>query len=330
MQTSVWQRRGYGVTVLTAMETDLRYSCVAAKAADSTRKGEGDATGAGGTKSDGVKGSRAITPECRPTNSDGTTTTEGDRQCPCPTVETEGAGKAEGSGVPAEGGGRGQRAASADSNDARAREHATVTPCTAAGVESHPHVVSMATPTTLLATTTVSPPGVATSPAASHVSRSSSELTRGRCLPSPLHAVVYYQNRFVTIDGVTDCPVTAAPNIRLSTRSTSNLPAMNAIELDLTDAAGRKPTHKQAAAKFGQSVLDKLTRLLQDNRMAAGDAETPPRKEQGRSNPVLRKILNIIFLSTGIILLLAVVVVIIYTSICECFLFHHPVTHYLQ
>lgn len=317
MQTSVWQRRGYGVTVLTAMDTALRDACVAPPATDSTRKGVGDAPGAGGTKSDVVKGSRVVTPECsecRPTNSDGTTTTEGDRQCACPTGDAEdGAGKAEGSGVPTEGGVRGSKAASADSNDARAREHAT-------GVESHPHVVSMATPTTLLPTTTVSPPGVATSPAASHVSRSSSELPRGRCLPSPLHAVVYYQNRFVTIDGVTDCPVTAAPNIRLSTRSTSNLPAMNAIELDLTDSAGRKPTHGQAAAKFGQSVLAKLTRLLQDNRMAAGDAETPPRKEQGRSNPVLRKILNIIFLSTGIMLLLAVVVVIIYTSICECFL----------
>ncbi|KAK2178509.1 hypothetical protein NP493_541g02018 [Ridgeia piscesae] len=284
------------------METDLRYACVVAQAANSTWKGECDATGAGGTK--------------RPTNDDGTTTTEGDRQCPCPTGETEdGAGKAEGSGMPTEGGVRGPKTASADSSDARVSEDATVMPCTAAGVESHPHVVSVATATTLLPTTTVSPPGVATSPAASNVSRSSSELTRGRCLPSPLHAVVYYQNRFVTIDGVTDCPVTAAPNIRLSTRSTSNLPAMNAIELDLTDSAGRKPTHGQAAAKFGQSVLAKLTRLLQDNRMAAGDAETPPKKEQGRSNPVLRKILNIIFLSTGIILLLAVVVVIIYTSI---------------
>ncbi|KAI0240875.1 hypothetical protein LSAT2_008329 [Lamellibrachia satsuma] len=238
---------------------------------------------------------------------------ERDRSCPGTVGKTRDNVR-EGGGVDTSTGGttvKAQNDASVGSNDGRlAREDGSTPQCTADADSSRPDVISMATPTPLLLTTAVSPPGVGTTPV-SNASRSPSESSRGRSLPSPLHTVVYYQNRFVTIDGVTDCPVVSAPNIRLSPRSPSVLPAMNAIELDLTDSAGRKPSHRQAAAKFGQSVLAKLTRLLQDNRMASGDTQTTPNKEEERSNPVLRKILNIIFLLTGIILLLAVVVVII-------------------
>ena len=172
--------------------------------------------------------------------------------------------------------------------------------------------LSIATPTTLLTTSVVSSPCPL-----SKTSRWSSDSTRDPLLPSTLHTVVYYQNRFVTINGATDCPVITAPTIRLSQRSQSVLPEVHSIELDMTGTNRRNPLTRRTIVKFGQSVLSTLTRLLQDNRMTSGDLQTSPSKDEERSRPVLHKILNIIFMSTGIILLLAVVVVIVYTTVGE-------------
>ena len=179
-------------------------------------------------------------------------------------------------------------------------------------------VLPIATPTTLLSASVVSSPCNAMSTS----SHWSSESSREALLPSTLHTVVYYQNRFVTIDGATDCPVTTAPIIRLSQRSQSvlpDLPDIDSIELDMTESNGRNPLKGRTVVKLAQSVLSTLTRMLQDKRMTSGDLHLSPSKEHESNSPVLRKILNIIFVSTGVILLLAVVVVIVYTTVGECF-----------
>ena len=174
--------------------------------------------------------------------------------------------------------------------------------------------LSIATPTTLLTTSVVSSPCPL-----SKTSRWSGDSSREPLLPSTLHTVVYYQNRFVTINGATDCPVTTAPTIRLSQRSQTVLPEVHSIELDMADCNINRQNqlNRRTIVKFGHSVLSTLTRLLQDNRMTSSDLSVRPSKDQERSRPVLHKILNIIFISTGIILLLAVVVVIVYTTVGE-------------
>lgn len=68
------------------------------------------------------------------------------------------------------------------------------------------------------------------------------------------------------------------------------------------------------------TVLKKVVRLLQDNRLNSGDEETAQRlqdlnRSQSESYPILKTILNVIFITTGVVLLIAVVIVIIYTSI---------------
>jgi hypothetical protein len=71
------------------------------------------------------------------------------------------------------------------------------------------------------------------------------------------------------------------------------------------------------------TMLKKVVRLLQDNRVQTGDAETAQRlqelnRTQTESFPILKTILNGIFVTTGVILLVGVVAVIIYTSIGKC------------
>lgn len=68
------------------------------------------------------------------------------------------------------------------------------------------------------------------------------------------------------------------------------------------------------------TVLKKVVRILQDNRLNSGDEETAQRlqdlnRSQTESYPILKTILNVIFITTGVVLLIAVVVVIIYTSL---------------
>lgn len=70
------------------------------------------------------------------------------------------------------------------------------------------------------------------------------------------------------------------------------------------------------------TLFKKLVQLLQDNRLKSGDEEAAEKlRELNRSQnerfPVLKSILNAIFITTGVVLLIAVVVVIIYTSIGE-------------
>lgn len=70
------------------------------------------------------------------------------------------------------------------------------------------------------------------------------------------------------------------------------------------------------------TVLKKVVRLLQDNRLSTGDEETAQKlqdlnRSQSESYPILKTILNVIFITTGVVLLIAVVVVIIYTSIVK-------------
>ena len=67
------------------------------------------------------------------------------------------------------------------------------------------------------------------------------------------------------------------------------------------------------------TVLKKVVRVLQDNRMNSSDPETVQRlqemnRTQSDSYPILKTILNVIFITTGVVLLVAVVIVIIYTS----------------
>lgn len=70
------------------------------------------------------------------------------------------------------------------------------------------------------------------------------------------------------------------------------------------------------------TVLKKVVRILQDNRLNSGDEETAQRlqdlnRSQTESYPILKTILNVIFITTGVVLLIAVVVVIIYTSLVK-------------
>lgn len=68
------------------------------------------------------------------------------------------------------------------------------------------------------------------------------------------------------------------------------------------------------------TMLKKVVRLLQDNRAQSGDEETAQKlnelnRTQTESFPILKTILNGIFITTGVILLVGVVAVIVYTSL---------------
>lgn len=75
------------------------------------------------------------------------------------------------------------------------------------------------------------------------------------------------------------------------------------------------------------TVLKKVVRVLQDNRMINADQDATQRLHNDDHNgaggaatdadsyPILKTILNVIFITTGVVLLVAVFVVIIYTSI---------------
>jgi len=68
------------------------------------------------------------------------------------------------------------------------------------------------------------------------------------------------------------------------------------------------------------TMLKKVVRLLQDNRVDTDDGETAARLQEINQNqtdsyPILKTILNGLFITTGVVLLVGVVVVIIYTSL---------------
>ena len=89
---------------------------------------------------------------------------------------------------------------------------------------------------------------------------------------------------------------------------------------------GMGPPPAGKAGRFGRfkvpSCLKTCHMYLQDNRMKTGSAATKEKlkdnnKMQDSQNLCLKKVLNIIFVTTGVSLFLAVVIVIIYTSIGE-------------
>ncbi|CAH1773300.1 unnamed protein product [Owenia fusiformis] len=73
--------------------------------------------------------------------------------------------------------------------------------------------------------------------------------------------------------------------------------------------------------KNNPSVLKKLTHFLHDNRLQnSKDAKAKLKAQndhQQRSHTILKKVLNVIFLTTGVCLFLAVIIVIIYTSVVD-------------
>ena len=200
----------------------------------------------------------------------------------------------------------------------------------------------------------------------------------------PVQKVVYYQNRFITvnIDPVTGKVVeTGGPALNAvggggsgsvtgrrkqssdapdgldrslqQKRGTTSTGAggagdgkgnMSAIEIDTIQhdpspggsggvVAGRPPggtggstTTAGKTGRFGHfkvpSCLKTCHMYVEDNRMKTGSAETKEKlkdnnKMQDTTNLCLKKVLNIIFITTGVSLFLAVVIVIIYTSIGE-------------
>jgi len=106
------------------------------------------------------------------------------------------------------------------------------------------------------------------------------------------------------------------------------------------DEVAAAPAAAVAAAGWGErlrsrreyTMLKKVVRLLQDNRVDTGDGETAQRLQEINQNqtdsyPVLKTILNGLFITTGVVLLVGVVVVIFYTTIGSFSLHHHHHHH---
>ena len=93
-------------------------------------------------------------------------------------------------------------------------------------------------------------------------------------------------------------------------------------------ATGAKPlspaTSLHTPAVPRQSLLRRILRRLEDNRVEGHEVEMTAaerkrkRAEDEASYALLKKILNAIFVTTGLILLLSVIVVIIYTTFGTC------------
>ena len=76
--------------------------------------------------------------------------------------------------------------------------------------------------------------------------------------------------------------------------------------------------------KKKDSIFKIIGRVLQENQLKSGGKDTEHKlrtinrlQEDGKQLYVLKKILNIIFLTTGMALLLGVIVVIVYTAVCK-------------
>lgn len=167
--------------------------------------------------------------------------------------------------------------------------------------------------------------------------------TRGQ----PRQKVVYYQNRFITIpindggkrggsSGSQESGGLAQPGTRahLGSQAQSGTQAqgqqqsanmeLEGMPIDLDPITPAQPVPRLGARGLArtQSLFAKITTVLQDNRLKSGSSSTQEQikemnKNQEESHKVLKKILNIIFITTGVSLFLGVVVVIIYTSIGE-------------
>jgi len=85
-------------------------------------------------------------------------------------------------------------------------------------------------------------------------------------------------------------------------------------------AAAASGFRERLRSRREYTMLKKVVRLLQDNRVDTGDGETAQRLQEINQNqtdsyPILKTILNGLFITTGVVLLVGVVVVIIYTSL---------------
>ncbi|ELU11542.1 hypothetical protein CAPTEDRAFT_215352 [Capitella teleta] len=164
-----------------------------------------------------------------------------------------------------------------------------------------------------------------------------------------LPKVVFYQNRFVTVgvepgeyETAEERRAAAAYAEEMSTskasgaavsaqQPTSSYPSnFTTIELEPrttiqvipppedAEEAEEKPKRSKTKAIREIAIFRKIRLFLQDNRLRSAEGQLKLKKinqDQEVSNPILKRILNIIFITTGVALLLAVVIVIIYTSI---------------
>ena len=100
----------------------------------------------------------------------------------------------------------------------------------------------------------------------------------------------------------------------------SNPPASAAIDDMAAEPATASGWGERLRSRREYTMLKKVVRLLQDNRVDTGDGETAQRLQEINQNqtdsyPILKTILNGLFITTGVVLLVGVVVVIIYTSL---------------
>lgn len=124
----------------------------------------------------------------------------------------------------------------------------------------------------------------------------------------------------------------AAAAAAASNGSNSTIPTIVIPGVSTADSANSVQKQQQQMQESGATLsemmknrreytlLKKLVQLLQDNRLKPGDEEAAEKlrelnRSQNESFPVLKSILNAIFITTGVVLLIAVVVVIAYTSI---------------
>ena len=165
---------------------------------------------------------------------------------------------------------------------------------------------------------------------------SAAGIGRGSSPGQPLQRVVYYQNRFITIPvepgqrvtgicGSTEISRKPKDGLADGTAGKGNRSGagMDPIQLDGPSQGGNDRSNKRRGLP---SCIKKIAVVLEDNRLQTGGKATADKirdmnQNQDESNPILKKILNIIFVTTGVALFLAVIVVIIYTGIGERFLF---------
>ncbi len=145
-----------------------------------------------------------------------------------------------------------------------------------------------------------------------------------------IQKVVYYQNRFITvfIDPATGKIVDTGPpqspgsSTQGAARSKTGPKTDTGISVD-PDGADEHDGGSEKGGCQMPSCLKTCLMYLQDNRLKTGSEETKKKlrdqnQMQDQTNMILKKVLNIIFVTTGVSLFLAVIIVIIYTSIGKC------------
>ncbi len=142
-----------------------------------------------------------------------------------------------------------------------------------------------------------------------------------------IQKIVYYQNRFITvfIDPAsgkivdTGPPQSPGSSTQGAARTKTGPQTDTGISLD-PDGADEQDGGSEKGGCQLPSCLKTCCMYLQDNRLKTGSEETKRKLRdqnqlQDQTNMILKKVLNIIFVTTGVSLFLAVIIVIIYTSI---------------